>query len=484
MKTDNPHNNTVYLASGTSLANGKYIIEKTIGQGGFGIAYKAIQSGLNRTVCIKEFFLAGRCMRDTQHCTIYPQLNGESMYEKFRQDFVKEARTLASLHHKGVVEVIDIFDENNTSYMVMPFIVGQSLQGIVEQNGPLPYQDAVNYIAQVADAVGYIHERHILHRDIKPDNIMITPGYNAVLIDFGSAREFEEDKTQVQTTMLTHGYAPTEQYTRNSRKGSYTDIYAIGATLYYILTGKVPVEAAARFTEKMPTPKELNPNIPDETNRTIIKAMQLNSQDRHQSISEFMDDLRNINPSKPLEEKSKDEEQQREVTELKETKKNKTAIVVLSVLLAVLAVVTISGVIIKHKQDSARLARFTEIHNKRANECEMFISSVEQDRDGDHASKHFIIESLMSLKELENMENSPNFIKTGQEARFTTLLKDYRVNLQKAEKYVGEKYQQQVDLGLTDNGYCDDLKDRLMLIQQILEQSKNGSVAGVNLPKK
>ena len=278
----------------TTLNGGKYVITQVIGQGGFGITYKAVQRGLDRTVCIKEYFLDGRCARDIQSRAIRPWNISAEVFEKYRLSFVKEAKTLATLHHPGIVEVIDIFDENNTSYMVMPFIEGQSLQTIVDDNGPLQYPEAVNYIAQVANAVGYIHERHILHRDIKPANIMITADYKAVLIDFGSAREYVEDMTQSHTSILTHGYAPPEQYSRTSRKGSYTDIYAIGATLYFILTGRVPVDAAARLTEPMPDPRELNPKLPEEANRTIMKAMQLKPQDRHQNIIEFMTDLRNV----------------------------------------------------------------------------------------------------------------------------------------------------------------------------------------------
>ncbi|MBP5241218.1 MAG: protein kinase [Bacteroidales bacterium] len=279
------------LQPGTTLYGGKYIVEKTIGEGGFGITYKAMQQGLNRPVCIKEYFISGRCVRDTAAHTLQLQGIDDATFEKYRQAFVHEAQTIASLHHSNIVEVIDVFNENNTSYMVMPFIEGRSLQKIVEQNGPLSYNDAVNYMAQITNAVGYIHDRHLLHRDIKPDNIMITPDYKAVLIDFGSAREFEQDKTQMHTSILTQGYAPTEQYTRNSRKGSYTDIYAIGATLYFILTGQVPIEAAARITEPMPEPKEINPNIPDNANHTILKAMQLKPADRHQTVQEFMNDL-------------------------------------------------------------------------------------------------------------------------------------------------------------------------------------------------
>lgn len=290
------------LQSGTILCNGKYTIEKKIGEGGFGITYKAVQTGLSRPVCIKEYFPAGKCIRNTQAKTIHLQGISEDMFEKYRQAFVKEAKTLASLKHPNIVEVIDVFDENNTSYMVMSFIEGQTLQNIVDRQGKLSYPEAVNYIAQVTSAVGYIHEKNILHRDIKPDNVMITTDFKAVLIDFGSAREFEHDKTQVHTSMVSHGYAPTEQYTANSRKGSYTDIYAIGATLYFTLTGKAPLEAAARMTEKMPEPKELNHEIPDEANRTILKAMQIKAENRHQSVQEFMEDLRNIKPSELVDE--------------------------------------------------------------------------------------------------------------------------------------------------------------------------------------
>ena len=293
------NNNPTYkeLQPGTVLCGGKYTVEKKIGEGGFGITYKALQGGLNRTVCIKEYFPAGKCARATHARTVYVQGASENIFEKYRQAFVKEAKMLATLHHPNIVEVIDVFDENNTSYMVMSFIEGKSLQSIVDSRGCLPYPEAVNYIAQVTNAVGYIHDRHILHRDIKPDNIMITADYKAILIDFGSAREFEQDKTQVHTSMLTHGYAPTEQYTANSRKGSYTDIYAIGATMYFVLTGHVPLEAAARLTEPMAAPKDLVPDIPDEANRTILKAMQLKAENRHQTVQEFMDDLRNIKPS-------------------------------------------------------------------------------------------------------------------------------------------------------------------------------------------
>jgi len=290
------------LQPSTKLCNGKYLIERKIGEGGFSITYKAMQSNLNRMVCIKEYFLAGKCLRNMQSKTVHLQGINETLFEKYRQAFVKEAKTITSLKHPNIIEVIDVFDENNTSYMVMTFVEGQDLQTIVETQGRLSYPDAVNYIAQIASAVGYIHEKHILHRDIKPQNVMITPDYKAILIDFGAAREFEQDKTQRHTTILTHGYAPIEQYSANSRKGAYTDIYAIGATLYFALTGQPPLEAAVRMTEKMPEPKELNPEIPEEANHAILKAMQIKAENRYQNVQEFMDDLCGIIPSKLIDE--------------------------------------------------------------------------------------------------------------------------------------------------------------------------------------
>ena len=281
------------LQNGTSICGGKYTITAKIGAGGFGITYKAVHNNLDIELCIKEFFLDGRCMRNSQTLTVTTSEEHSNMFDKYRRAFVEEAKVLARLQHPGVVKVLDIFDENGTSYIVMEYINGESLQSIVEKRGVLSYAEAVNYIAQVADSLNYIHERHLLHRDIKPDNIMITPDFKAILIDFGSARLFEEDKTQRHTVILTHGYAPPEQYSEKSRKGSYTDIYALGATLYFILTGVVPIEATLRLIETLTEPKSINAAIPDEANATIVKAMQIQASDRYQTTLDFMADLRN-----------------------------------------------------------------------------------------------------------------------------------------------------------------------------------------------
>ncbi|MDR0834579.1 MAG: protein kinase [Candidatus Symbiothrix sp.] len=288
------------LAPGTALLNGTYTIERTIGAGGFGITYYAKHTGLNNYYVIKEFFLDGRCVRNTQAKTVITQGINEDTYQKYRQKFIEEAQTLAKLDHPNIVKVMNVFDENNTSYIVMPFVEGKTLQGLVEKHGQLDYNTAVNYIGQLSEAVGHIHKKDILHRDIKPDNIIVTPKNTVVLIDFGSAREFVHDKTQSHTTMLTQGYAPLEQYAANSRKGAYSDIYAIGATLYFAITGQKPLDATSRTMETMPEPRELNTAISEDANRTIMKAMQMKAENRHQNIQEFMDDLLGVRPSDPI----------------------------------------------------------------------------------------------------------------------------------------------------------------------------------------
>jgi hypothetical protein len=216
-----------------------------------------------------------------------------AMYEKYLHKFVEEAQMLGRLDHPNIVKVTDIFQENNTAYIVMPFVNGQTLQQTVEEKGRLDYGTAVNYIAQIAEAVTYIHEKDILHRDIKPENIIITPENRAVLIDFGSAREFIHDKTQNHTSILTAGYAPLEQYSSIGKKGSYSDIYSLGAVFYFALTGHKPMDAATRTMETMPEPQSLRPSIPREANRTIMKAMQLKPENRQQRVGEFMGDLLN-----------------------------------------------------------------------------------------------------------------------------------------------------------------------------------------------
>ncbi|MDO5395540.1 MAG: serine/threonine-protein kinase [Bacteroidales bacterium] len=281
----------IELSPGTKLCGGKYIIEKKIGAGGFGITYIATHAGLEKKYAIKEFFLGGYNVRSSQSDQIGLHGIDESVFEKFRQRFIDEARTIAELDNDAVVRVLDVFDENGTSYMVMSFVEGSTLQSLVDTGGPLEYEMAVNYIVRVCDALSYIHSKNILHRDVTPDNIIVTPEQTTVLIDFGSARKFIDNRTQRHTTIVKQGYAPLEQYSATSRKGAYTDLYSLGAVFYFILTGQRPIDATERTIERMKEPSELNPDIPAQINAVIMKAMSMNAADRYQSAGEMEEDI-------------------------------------------------------------------------------------------------------------------------------------------------------------------------------------------------
>lgn len=480
------------LQPGTALNGGKYIIEKKIGEGGFGITYKAMQTGLNRSVCIKEYFLAGRCVRNTYARTVQLQGVGEDVFEKYRQAFVKEAQTLASLRHPNIVEVIDIFDENNTSYMAMPFIEGRTLQSIVDKNGPLPYPEAVNYMAQITSAVGYIHERNILHRDIKPDNIIITADYKAILIDFGSAREFQQDKTQAHTSMLTHGYAPPEQYTANSRKGSYTDIYAIGATLYFILTGQVPLEAAARLTEELEEPIKLNPSIPAEGNYTIVKAMKLKKEERYQTVQEFMDDLKNVNHQVPEKEKKK--------TVRKPFNFKKWVLFPLLVVVLLSAGAVATNMIIQHVKEKHRIEKENE--EKRIYEEQIqklrdsyeasvreFDANIERmnikenlnedvDWEGKEGFQNWIGVTLSSLQIIEQCEQDTLFSQLNTNFCFKSKFYLFQDKLVKRRTKIYEENKNGLEHG-ESNPYYKAMREQLNTLDYIIAQIQEESVLNV-----
>ena len=279
------------LPIGAELASGKYVIDRVIGVGGFGITYAAHHGVLGTKYAIKELFVSGRSIREDNHYTVFLQNLEVERYQKIRRRFFDEAKTLTKLKNPHVVKVIDVFEDNNTAYIVMDYIEGETLLSKIKRNGPIVFQDAINYIAQLSEAVEYIHSKHILHRDIKPDNVMITPDQQVVLIDFGSARSFVNDEVQNHTTILTQGYAPIEQYSSSTKKGNYTDIYALGAVFYFILTGEKPIEATSRVYEAFKSPREINPAVPEDVNRTIMKAMEIRPEDRYQDVASFKADL-------------------------------------------------------------------------------------------------------------------------------------------------------------------------------------------------
>ena len=227
------------LKQGTLLQGGRYIIEKVLGQGGFGITYLGVQQALDAKVAIKEFFMKEHCNRDAETLQVTVGSEGSrEMVERFRQKFIKEARNIYRLKHKHIIPVIDIFEENGTAYYVMEHLSGGSLSDKVK-DGAIPEADAVRYISQVASALDFVHSKHMMHLDVKPANILLDESDEAVLVDFGLAKQYDETGNQTSTTPvgISHGYAPMEQYRRGG-VGTFspaTDIYSLGATLYKLV---------------------------------------------------------------------------------------------------------------------------------------------------------------------------------------------------------------------------------------------------------
>ena len=236
-----------HLQQNTLLQGGKYKIERVLGQGGFGITYLATQELLDRKVCIKEFFFKDSCSRKRSGEVELGTIGNRDLVERFLNKFIKEARTISQLDHPNIIRILDIFKENNTAYYVMDFIEGSSLDDIVNKRGALPEKEAVDYIKQVSSALDYIHQRSINHLDVKPANIMVRNDNKAILIDFGVSKQYDEQGEQTSTTPvgISYGYAPLEQYRPGgvSEFSPQADIYSLGATLYRLLTGKIPPQA-------------------------------------------------------------------------------------------------------------------------------------------------------------------------------------------------------------------------------------------------
>ncbi len=271
------------------MQGGKYRIIRTLGQGGFGITYEAEQVLLKRKVALKEFFMKDCCERDESTSNVTVGTGSQkALVAKFKDKFIREAQMMAGMNHPYIVRVIDVFEENGTAYYVMEAHNGGSLKDKVEKEGPMAESQAVKYIKQVADALAYIHSRNTVHLDVKPSNVLLDENGNAILIDFGISKHYDRSGEQTSSTPvgISKGYAPLEQ----SRDGDVsqfspaTDIYALGATLYYLVSGLTPPEASLIYEDGLSRPR----GIPDRLWKTIEKAMQPRRKDRPQDINAFL----------------------------------------------------------------------------------------------------------------------------------------------------------------------------------------------------
>ncbi|RGZ01870.1 serine/threonine-protein kinase [Clostridium sp. AM58-1XD] len=285
-----------HLHPGMVLA-GRYMIGTVLGFGGFGITYRAWDNKLNVMVAIKEYYPAGIVNRIPGEMEVI-LYTGKSKKEFVSglERFLEEARnTVRFSDHPNIVNVFDFFEENGTAYIVMEFLDGISLKDYMKKaGGKLGYEEAVTITCAIMEALKQVHGAGILHRDISPDNIFLCSDGRIKLIDFGAARFSTGEEEKTMSIVLKMGYAPPEQYRSKSRQGPWTDVYALGATLYRIVTGKVPDESVNRVVEDtVQEPCELEPSVPEYLSRAIMKAMALIPELRFQTIGEFQEAILN-----------------------------------------------------------------------------------------------------------------------------------------------------------------------------------------------
>ena len=281
------------LPIGTLLRNGTYRIVRFIASGGFGCTYEAMHTVFEERVAIKEFYVKDFCNRDatTSHISV-GTLSKKPLVEKLHRKFIEEAKSQRSMKHPGIVRVTDVFDENGTAYYVMDYIDGASLTDILKQKGKLGEKEALDYIRQAAEALSYVHASQRLHLDIKPSNIMVDKSGRAILIDFGTSKQYDEVGGENTSTLLGHtpGYASPEQMACSVTKFMpATDVYSLGATLYKLLSGITPPECMMRVSGEPVKP--LPDTVSIATRRAIEAAMRLDRLQRPQSMKSFLNML-------------------------------------------------------------------------------------------------------------------------------------------------------------------------------------------------
>lgn len=277
------------LKPDTLLQGGQYRIIRVLGQGGFGITYEAEQVLLRRKVAVKEFYMKDCCERDeaSSHMNVGTG-SQRALVEKFRGKFFREAQMIAGMDHRNIIRVLDVFEENGTAYYVMDYLPGGSLAAKVRKDGPLSETEAEKYIRQVADALAYVHSQNTVHLDVKPSNILLNAKGEAVLIDFGISKHYDHAGEQTSSTPvgISKGYSPLEQSRDGdvSQFGPSTDIYALGATLYCLLTGLVPPEAAVILEEGLQRPRGISKRMWN----AILVSMRPIRTKRPKTIAEFL----------------------------------------------------------------------------------------------------------------------------------------------------------------------------------------------------
>lgn len=273
-----------------TILNGKYLVGRVLGEGGFGITYIGLELNLDIKVAIKEYYPNGFVSRETSTSTVRPYAGSNTeTFELGKAKFINEAKALAKFRTlPGIVAVNDFFIENGTAYIAMEYVDGQTLKnGLSTQQFTAPQVFTMMY--PVLESLAYVHQAGMIHRDISPDNIMLTQNGQVKLLDFGAARDFADSGNKSLSILLKLGYAPSEQYSSRGKQGPWTDVYALCATMYKLLTGVTPPESIDRIQEdELIPPSLLGAAISPQQEAALLTGMAVNRENRFQSVPELM----------------------------------------------------------------------------------------------------------------------------------------------------------------------------------------------------
>ena len=272
-----------------SVLNGRFIVGRVLGQGGFGITYIAKDYQSGSLVAIKEFFPDSLVTRTNKVSVTSISEERGDYFEYGKESFIKESDNLAKfIGQKNIVQVYSYFEENNTAYLAMEYLAGETMLSLLKREGKLNWARLREIIFPVMDALAVVHKAGLVHRDISPDNIFICTDGTVKLIDFGAARYSLGDRSQSLSMILKQGYAPKEQYFSRSRQGAFTDVYALAATMYRALTGVTPPVSIERIdSDELVVPMDFVPTLPLYVNEAVMKALSVNAEDRFQTIAQF-----------------------------------------------------------------------------------------------------------------------------------------------------------------------------------------------------